>query len=54
MAGVIYSFRVMKNNPQSRPWLIAIVIIAGQLVMSIAEIIKHDNTRINLTPFTVS
>ncbi|OWY74695.1 hypothetical protein CDN97_22025 [Pantoea sp. AMG 501] len=44
----------MRNNPQSRPWLTAIVIIAGQLAMLITEIIKHGKTRINLTPVVTS
>ncbi|QAB32637.1 conjugal transfer protein (plasmid) [Pantoea sp. JZ2] len=54
VAGGILSIKAMKNNPQIRPWMIALAIIGGLLAIGITEIIKRGMTQINLAPVTVS
>ncbi|WP_210454600.1 DUF6750 family protein [Pantoea ananatis] len=54
VAGGILSIKAMKNNPQIRPWMIALAIIGGLLAIGITEIIKRGMTQFNLAPVTVS
>lgn len=53
-AGGVLSIRAMKNNPQIRPWMIALAIVCGMLAMGIPELIKRGMSQIGLTPVTVS
>lgn len=52
-AGGILSIKAMKNNPQIKPWMVAIAIIGGMLAIGIPEIIKRGMTQIGLAPVTV-
>lgn len=54
VAGGILSIKAMKNNPQIKPWMIALSIIGGLLALGITEIIKRGMTQFNLAPVTVS
>ncbi|WP_336732249.1 DUF6750 family protein [Pantoea ananatis] len=54
VAGGILSIKAMKNNPQIRPWMIALAIIGGLLALGITEIIKRGMTQFNLSPVNVS
>lgn len=54
VVGGILSIKAMKNNPQIRPWMIALAIIGGLLAIGITEIIKRGMVQLNLAPVTVS
>ena len=53
-AGGLLSIKAMKNNPQIKPWMIALAILGGLAAMGIAEMVKRGMTQIGLTPVTVS
>lgn len=54
VAGGLLSIKAMKNNPQIRPWMIALAIGGGLLAIGITEIIKRGMTQVGLTPVSVS
>lgn len=54
VAGGILSIKAMKNNPQIKPWMIALAIVGGLLAMGIAEIIKRGMNQMGMTPVSVS
>lgn len=53
-AGGLLSIKAMKNNPQIKPWMIALAIVGGLLAIGIPEVIKRGMNQIGLTPVTVS
>jgi hypothetical protein len=53
-AGGIFSIKAMKNNPQIKPWMIALAIIGGLLAMGIPELVKRGMTQFGMTPVTIS
>jgi len=53
-AGGLLSIKAMKNNPQIKPWMIALAILGGMMAMGIPEMIKRGMTQIGLAPVTVS
>ncbi|CDK23937.1 conjugal transfer protein TraR (plasmid) [Erwinia amylovora LA637] len=53
-AGGLLSIKAMKNNPQIKPWMIALAILGGLAAMGITEMVKRGMTQISLTPVTVS
>ncbi|MBY4954516.1 DUF6750 family protein [Pantoea sp. DY-17] len=54
VAGGILSIKAMKNNPQIKPWMIALAIVGGLLAMGIAEIIKRGMNQMGMTPVSIS
>jgi len=54
VAGGLLSIKAMKNNPQIRPWKIALAIGGGLLAIGITEIIKRGMTQVGLSPVSIS
>lgn len=54
VAGGLLSLKAMKNNPQIKPWMVAMAILCGLFALGITEIIKRGMTQIGLTPVSVS
>lgn len=53
-AGGLLSIKSMKNNPQIKPWMIALSVCGGLLAIGIPEIIKRGMNQIGLTPVSIS
>lgn len=51
--GSLFALKSMKNNPQIRPWMIAVGFLVSFLLIVIPELIKRGQTQMGMTPVSV-
>ncbi|EOW6411080.1 MULTISPECIES: DUF6750 family protein [Cronobacter] len=49
----LIALKSMKNNPQVRPWMVAVGFLTGLLLIAVPEIIKRGQTQMNMSPVSV-
>lgn len=53
VAGGLLSLKAMKNNPQIKPWMIAMAILCGLFALGIAEMIKRGMSQLGMSAVSV-
>ncbi|MBD8165395.1 DUF6750 family protein [Erwinia persicina] len=53
VVGSAIALKSMKNNPQIKPWMVALGFVGGLFLIAIPEIIKRGQTQMNMTPVSV-
>lgn len=53
VVGSIIALKSMKNNPQVKPWMVAVGFVTGLLLLVIPELIKRGQTQMGMTPVSV-
>lgn len=51
--GSIFALKSMKNNPQVKPWMVAVGFVTGLLLIVVPELIKRGQTQMGMTPVSV-
>ncbi|ELD2083770.1 conjugal transfer protein [Enterobacter hormaechei] len=51
--GSLFALKSMKNNPQVKPWMVAMAFVVGILLIVIPELIKRGQTQMGMTPVSV-
>lgn len=53
VAGSILALKSMKNNPQTKPWMVAVGFGTGLVLIVVPEMIKRGQTQMGMTPVSV-
>lgn len=53
VVGSAFALKSMKNNPQIKPWMVALGFVGSLFLIAIPEIIKRGQTQMNMTPVSV-
>lgn len=53
VVGSIFALKSMKNNPQTKPWMVAVGFFTGLVLIVIPELIKRGQTQLGMTPVNV-
>lgn len=53
VVGSIFALKSMKNNPQVKPWMVAVGFVTGLLLLVIPELIKRGQAQMGMTPVSV-
>lgn len=51
--GSLIALKSMKNNPQIKPWMVAITFFGSLILIGVPEIIKRGQTQMNMTPVSI-
>lgn len=53
VVGSVFALKSMKNNPQVKPWMVALGFVGSLALIAIPEMIKRGQTQMNMTPVSV-
>ncbi|WP_168403357.1 DUF6750 family protein [Erwinia amylovora] len=51
--GSLFALKSMRNNPQIKPWMIAVGFLVSILLIVIPELIKRGQTQMGMTPVSI-
>lgn len=53
VVGSVLALKSMKNNPQTKPWMVGVAFCTGLVLIVIPELIKRGQTQMGMTPVSV-
>lgn len=53
VVGSILALKSMKNNPQTKPWMVAVAFGTGLVLIVVPELIKRGQSQMGMTPVSV-
>ena len=51
--GSLFALKGMKNNPQIKPWMVAVGFLVSILLIVVPELIRRGQTQLGMTPVSV-
>lgn len=51
--GSLFALKSMKNNPQIRPWMVAVGFVVSILLIVVPELIRRGQSQLGMTPVSV-